>query len=64
MVGCMFAGFVEQICDFINQNNEGEMKGVPEGLRWISKDDVPTDAEFKVISRNLSLSLRLDFCCC
>ena len=51
MVGCMFAGYVEQICDFINQNNAGDMKGVPKGLRWISKDDVPTDAEFKVISR-------------
>ena len=30
------------------------MKGVPEGLRWISKNDVPTDAEFKVISKELS----------
>ena len=64
MVGCMFAGYVEQICDFINQNNAGDMKGVPKGLRWISKDDVPTDAEFKVVSRNLSLSLRLDVCYC
>ena len=53
----MFAVFVVRICHFINQNNAGDMKGVPEGLAWIAKDDVPTDAEFKVISRNLFLSL-------
>ena len=64
MVGCMSAGYVERICHFINQNNVGDMKGVPEGLRWISKDDVPTDAEFKVISRKSFLSLRLDVYCC
>ena len=57
VVGCMLAGYVERICHFINQNNVGDMEGVPEGLRWISEDDVPTDAEFKVISRILSLSL-------
>ena len=64
MVGCMFAGFGERICHFINQNNVGDMTGVPEGLRWVSKDDVPTDAEFKVISRKSSLSLRPDVYCC
>ena len=64
VVGCMFAVFVERICHFVNQNNAGDMTGVPEGLRWISKDDVPTDAEFKVISRKSSLSLRLDVYCC
>ena len=63
MVGCMSAGYGERICHFINQNNVGDMKGVPEGLAWIAKDDVPTDAEFKVISRKSSLSLRLDVYC-
>jgi len=33
--------------DLLAKAARGDMKGVPKGLRWISKDDVPTDAEFK-----------------
>ena len=33
----------------MEQINAGNMTGVPEGLAWIAVDDVPTQAEFKVV---------------
>ena len=37
----------------------GNMTGVPKGLAWIAKDDVPTPAEFKVVKCPASVNIAI-----